>query len=175
MDFTKLRPLREIVLVRREGKKQIDDGIAIPEIWQQFGWRATVVSVGKEAENCKPGDEILFLKEHTVLPFKEREMAMTHDEYIFAKLVVDQFVERIIPQNRFAIIAEDAPNDDHGGVYLVNAKQNTKTGTVIRASEKCFDLKEGMRIMYDNPIAACTEDGKMYKIVDEKDVLCAQT
>jgi len=172
MGYCKFKPLREIVLVKRYPKKADDGGIIIPELWQQFGWRATVVAVGDKAFPFGAGDEILFLKEYTVLPFGDRTMATTHAEHILAKIVAENFVERIMPENRFAIIKEDPTVVPDEGVVLTNVTNQIKSGTVLRAAGKCYDLRAGLAVMYEKSVASCVEDGKHYKIVDEGDVLC---
>ncbi len=175
MDFTKFKPLREIILVKRDPKKSEDGGILIPESWQQYGWRATIVAVGEGAEHYKPGEQIMFLKEYTVLPFPERDMATTHADHILAKIVVENFVERLIPQNKFVLLVENPPNQSKRGVVIPNQTQNIKSGWVIRVSDKCLDLQAGMTVLYEKSVVSCTEDGKFLKMVDEGDVLCVQS
>jgi len=174
MDFTKFKPLREIVLVRREEKKKVDGGIIVPEAWQQYGWRATVIAIGKDVSNCLLGDDILFLKEFTVLPFPEREMATTHADHILARIEVADLVEQIIPQNKFILVSENPPAKDGEGIVLVNPRQNTKSGVVYRVSKECLDVAAGQHILFDKSVAACVEDGKKYLVLDEADVLCVQ-
>ncbi len=171
MDFSKFKPLRGTVLVRRDAKKSIDGNIVLPELWQQYGWRASVVAVGAEVANCKPGDEILFLKEYTVLPFPERDMAITECKHILGRIVAENFVERIILQEKFIMVVEDKPKVKPDGIVLVNPREPAKSGFVYKVAAECLDIKAGDRIFYDKSVAVCVEDGRNYKIVAEPDVL----
>ncbi len=79
-----LRPLRGLVLIERDEPEFMYGQIIIPENCREYSWRATVVNVGEGVKSLKKGDEILFLKEFTVLPFKERYMALTNADNIVA-------------------------------------------------------------------------------------------
>lgn len=174
MDFSKFRPLRKKILVRRDAKKSVDGGIIIPESWQQYGWRATVVAVGNEVKNCKPGDTILFLKEYTVLPFPEREMAITESEHIMARIEADAAnVERIRPQNKFALVMERKPKMSGSDIVVIpNKQENEKSGLVMAVGPECEYLKPYCQIVYSKRVAGAVEEDAPMDVVEESDVLC---
>ncbi|MFA5385363.1 MAG: hypothetical protein WC364_12015, partial [Eubacteriales bacterium] len=105
MEISKsFRPLRGLVLIRRDKPEEEIGGIIIPKLYQQYGWCAEVVSTGDNVKNYKKGDRIMFRKEHCVLPFSDRNMAITADDKILARLVVDGNVEQIIPQGNHVLV-----------------------------------------------------------------------
>jgi len=62
VNATNFRPLRGLVLVRRDKPESENGGIIIPENVQTYGWRATVLRAGPEATSYIEGENILFLK-----------------------------------------------------------------------------------------------------------------
>lgn len=170
------KPLRSLVLVRRDEPEAVKDGIIIPDNVKTFGWRATVVRVGPDAVNYTKGDIILFLKECTILPFKDRTLALTDAKHILAKLQVERNVECIVPQNKFVLVEPYPLPAKVAGLYLSDkAKTPPKTGYVIRVGTDCREVKRGHSIWFDADVGVnCVEDGDPYKLIDESNILVMQ-
>jgi co-chaperonin GroES (HSP10) len=173
------KPLRGLVLIDREMPDEIQGGIVIPETSRWYGWRAKVVSVGDEVTNVKTGDQILFIKEFTRLPFKEeRNMALTNAENIAATIVVEDDVEKIIPANDYVMIEPEATMDNDGVVLVQKYdKAGSVAGIIFRASEDCEEIDTfiGRRCWYPPTKAIqCVEDDKQYILIQEGEILCVE-
>jgi co-chaperonin GroES (HSP10) len=176
IDETNFRPLRALVLVRRDDPETVKDGIIIPDNVKEFGWRATVIRSGPDATTYLPGEVILFLKEYTVLPFKDRTLALTDAKHILAKLQVDRNVECIIPQNKFVLIEPHPLPAKTFGLYLSDkAKSPPITGHVIRVGPDCHEVKRYYNVWFDAGVGVtCNEDGVSYKLLSEDNILAMQ-
>lgn len=177
VDETNLQPLRALVLVRRDDPETVKDGIIIPDNVKEFGWRATVIRSGPEAfDDYIKNDIILFLKEYTVLPFKDRTLALTDAKHILAKLQVDRNVECIIPQNKFVLVEPHPLPAKVAGLYLSDkAKPPPKTGHVIRVGSDCREVKKYYNVWFDAGVGVnCVEDGVSYKLLEEDNILAMQ-
>lgn len=173
------KPLHGNVLIKRDEAENEKDSIIIPESWQVRGWRGTIVRIGDEVKGFIPGDIILFSKEHTVLPFKEREYAVTEYKTIPAKLRVDGNVERIYPTVKFVLIKVNIETKSWGHwicdkkIQLIkNRKERICQGVIIRTNE-FSNLSNGCHVLFsiDNAIL-CSEDGSSYYLGEESNVLC---
>lgn len=172
-NLKQFNPKRGMLLVRRDPKAEEKGGIIIPEAYRLHGWRATVVKAGTDSGTIREGDAILFLKEYTVLPFPEREMAITSAEHVLAKIMLDGLVERLCPLNRFVMVREHQENE---GVIKIARKPNAiRSGEVVRVAPGCKDVSTGLVVMYEKTTAACVEEGLDFKMVAEEDVVCVQT
>ena len=170
-------PLAKHVLIKREDANSEKGGIIIPEVYRLRGSRAEVVRIGKGVENVTNGDQILYWKEYTVLPFKEREMAITEDGYILAKIELDIAagnVERIIPLNSWVMIRMDRPSGQQDGIYLTDkTESNASWGTVVRIGDDCIAVKPDRRVYFEtNNGLVCVENDTKCRLVKEKDILC---
>jgi co-chaperonin GroES (HSP10) len=175
-DATTFKPLRALVLVRREEPETIKDGIIVPDSVKTFGWRATVLRSGPDATTYQSGEVILFLKEYTVLPFKDRTLALTDAKHILAKIELRRVVERIVPQNKFVLIEPYPLPAKVAGLYLPDkSKLPPKTGYVIRVGPECCEIKPNRSVWFDAGVGAtCNEDGVTYKLLDESNILAMQ-
>jgi co-chaperonin GroES (HSP10) len=177
IDETNFRPLRALVLVRRDEPESEKGGIIIPENVKTYGWRATVLRSGPDATNYNKDDVILFLKEYTILPFKDRTLALTDAKHILAKLGVnDKNVECIIPQNKFVLIESHPLPAKVAGLYLSDkSKLPPKTGYVVRVGPDCREVKRYYNVWFDAGVGVnCVEDGVTYKLLDESNILAMQ-
>ena len=170
------RPLRGHVLIRRDDPDAEKGGIIIPELWRLRGCRARVVEVGEGVEGVKPGDAILFQKEYTVLPFKEREMAITESGYILARLELDGNVERIMPLDKWVLMKEQYQSGEIGGIVISDKTSNdTAWGTVIRIGCKCLDIKPQMFVYFETQKnLVCVENDAYCRLIKEEDILCCK-
>ena len=168
------KPLRGLLLVKRDKPDEEIGGIIIPENCKEYGWRATVVRPGPAATSYKAGDVILFQKEYTVLPFKDRTYAVTDSEHVIAKLVVGDGVERIHPVNRHVMIRSSECEDDAGTVINPNAKNHeaVSTGCVVKAAIDCLDVGGDSFVMIPNgPGLLCIEDDDLFLIIHEDEII----
>jgi len=167
------KPLRALILVRRDAPEDEAGGIIIPDSVQAYGWRATVIRSGPKASSYQEGDVILFQKEFTVLPFKDRTLALTEAEHVLAKLKVIGNVECIIPQNKFVLVDPSLVPAKVGGLFLADkSKAPSKTGCVKMAGPDCREVKIGMDIWFEGNVGVnCVEDGEGYKLIDESNIL----
>jgi co-chaperonin GroES (HSP10) len=167
------KPLRALVLVRRDEPESDADGIIIPDNVKTYGWRATVVRSGPDAASYAEGDAILFLKEYTVLPFKDRGLALTDAKHILAKLQVKRRAELIIPQNRFVLIEPyDLPAEIEGVYIPQKHGRRQRTGQVMRVGSDCREVKPSYDVWFESERGVnCVEDGFDYKLIDEADIL----
>jgi co-chaperonin GroES (HSP10) len=171
----KFRPLRGLMLVRREAPEAERGGIIVPETWRQYGWRATVLRCGPKAEGYEPGDEILFLKDKTVLPFRDRSLAVTDSKSVIAKLVLHGCVECIIPRNEYVMV-HLRPAKDSDGVALIERHNEPVTdGIVYRIAQDCLDVRQFARVWYPPKNAIkCCESGESYTLIKERDILACE-
>jgi len=178
MDESKFRPLRALVLVRRETPTAKKGGIIIPENVRTYGWRATVIRGGPLASDYKEGDEILFQKEFTVLPFKDRTLALTDAKHILAKLVVDGEIEAIMPCARFVIVKPDTVLWRADEIKLsVKTSKPVKSGLVLRWGPKCYykNMECSQKVWYNDVTGVdCVENDVCYKILDEDGILAIE-
>lgn len=173
------KPLRGLVLIDREMPDEIQGGIVIPESVRQYGWRAKVVGVGDDVTNVKTGDQILFIKEFTRLPFKEeRNMALTNAENIAATIVVEDDIEKILPANDYVMIEPEATMDSDGVVLVQkHDREGSVVGMIFRASDDCEEIDTfiGSRCWYPPTKAIkCVEDDKRYVLIQEGEILCVE-
>ena len=176
IDETNLKPLRALVLVRRDDPETVKDGIIIPETVKEFGWRATIIRSGPDAQAYKEDEAILFLKEFTVLPFKDRTLALTDAKHILAKLEKHNEVEWIVPQNEFVLVEPYPLPAKIFGLYVSDkSKPPPKTGHVIRVGPDCREVKRYCNVWFDAGFGVnCVEDGVSYKLLDENNILAMQ-
>jgi len=176
VNASNFKPLRALVLVRRDDPETVKDGIIIPDNVKEFGWRATVIRPGPDATTYQPGEVILFLKEYTVLPFKDRTLALTDAKHILAKLQVDRNVECIIPQNKFVLIEPYPLPAKVAGLYVSDkSKPPPKTGYVVRVGGDCREVKKYCSVWFDAGVGVnCVEDGVSYKLLSEDNILAMQ-
>jgi len=174
-------PLRGLVLIDREMPAEILGGIYIPEDCRQYGWRAKVVSVGENVTNVKTGDQILFLKEFTRLPFtEERNMALTNAENIAATIIVEDDTERIIPANNYVMIEPEHETSEEGEIIPVKKFDDveSKWGVITKCGSDCEEIDTfiGHRCCYPSAkVINCIEDDKRCVLVEEGDILCAES
>lgn len=174
------KPLRGLVLIDREMPDEIQGGIVFPETSRWYGWRAKVVSVGETVTNVKTGDQILFIKEFTRLPFKEeRNMALTNAKNIAALIVVEDDVELIMPANDYVMIKPDADKTEEGDIIPVRKfeGQESRSGVIIKAAGDCekIDTFIGQRCWYPATTAIhCVEDDESYILIQEQEILCVE-
>ncbi len=176
VDETNFKPLRALVLVRRDAPEEVKDGIIIPDNVKEFGWRAMVLRSGPDATGYEKGAVILFLKEYTVLPFKDRTLALTDARHILAKLQVDRNVECIIPQNKFVLIEPYPLPAKVSGLYVSDkSKLPPKTGNIVRVGPNCHEAKRYYNVWFDAGVGVnCVEDGVTYKLLSEDNILAMQ-
>jgi co-chaperonin GroES (HSP10) len=173
------KPLRGLVLIDREMHDEIQGGIIIPETSRWYGWRAKVVSVGDDVTNVKTGDQILFIKEFTRLPFKEdRNMALTNAENIAATIVVEDDVEKIVPTNDYVMIKPEGETVKDGVVLVKKFEgQESRTGIIFKSGDDCKEAGTFIdkRCWYP-PLKAikCVEDDKHYVLIQEQEILCVE-
>jgi len=176
VDETNFKPLRALVLVRRDDPETVKDGIIIPDNVKEFGWRATVIRSGPDALTYQSGEVILFLKEYTILLFKDRTLALTDAKHILAKLKLDRNVECIIPQNKFVLIEPHPLPAKVAGLYHSDkSKPPPKMGYVTRIGPEVKDVKLYYNVWFDAGVGVnCVEDGVSYKLIDEDNILAMQ-
>jgi co-chaperonin GroES (HSP10) len=176
VDETNFFPLRSLILVRRDDPETFKDGIIIPDNVKEYGWRATVIRSGPDATKYVKGDTILFLKEFTVLPFKDRTLAITDAKHILAKLEVVKNVELIVPQNRFVLIKPDVVSKKIDAIYLSDkSKLPPKTGCIVRCSAECRETKAGFFVWFEPNFGVnCVENGVLHKLLDEDNILAME-
>ena len=82
----KLKPLQTRVLViPAESEKKTDAGILIPEIAQRQSQEGKALAVGKDVQEVKEGDEIIFSKYGTTeVKMEQEELLMVKEEDILA-------------------------------------------------------------------------------------------
>ena len=176
MDESKFKPLRALVLVRRDTPTAEKGGIIIPENVRTYGWRATVIRGGPDASEYKEGDEILFQKEFTVLPFADRTLALTDAKHILSKLVVEGDAEAIRPCNRFVMILPVPILREEGEIALTDRyNQPVKTGEIFRWGKKCMDIRCGAFAWFDVGFGVdCVENDVFYKLIDEGNIVAVE-
>jgi co-chaperonin GroES (HSP10) len=169
----RFRPLGKRLLICRETPELKKGYIFLAPSWVTFGWRAKVVAVGTAAEGFQPEDNILFLKDATVLPFEDRAMAVTESDKVLAKIVVDNNVEWIIPQNEYVMLKLDE-QDDNKNMVTSSYVPPKNSGTVVKVGGNCRDIKPDMHVWFKGKCVDCIEDGKQYKLVEEQSVICCE-
>jgi len=176
MDESKFRPLRALILVRRDTPTTEKGGIIIPENVQTYGWRATVIRGGPDASEYKKGDNILFQKEFTVLPFKDRTLALTEAKHILARLVVEKDIETIRPCNRFVMVEPDSAIRKEGAIELSDkTNKPVKTGAIFRRGNDCTDMKCGSKVWFEAGFGVdCMENDVHYKLIDEDNIMAVE-
>jgi co-chaperonin GroES (HSP10) len=168
------KPLRGLLLVKRDAPDEERGGIIIPENCKEYGWRATVVRAGPDAEGFSEGDAILFQKEYTILPFEDRTYALTDAKHVIAKLVVEGGIERIMPVNRFVMLEIAGPDDDLDDVVNPNAANHETIiiGNVVKASIDCLDVAGDLLVMLPAGIGIrCVEDDKEFILLAEDEII----
>ncbi|MFA5151111.1 MAG: co-chaperone GroES [Clostridia bacterium] len=170
-------PLAKHVLIKREDEIAEKGGIIIPEVYRERGSRAEVVEIGEGVKNIVKGDQILYWKEYTVLPFNERNMAITEDKYILATIVIDVVagnVERIIPMGAWVMIRMDRPSGRTGDIVLSDKTESGASwGTVVRTGVDCKMVKPEKRVYFEtNKGMICVENDTKCRLIEEKDILC---
>jgi co-chaperonin GroES (HSP10) len=167
-------PLRELILIRRERPDQSKGGIIIPEAVQTYGWRGDIVRTGDDVKEFSVGDTILFKKEHTVLPFDDRTLAITDAKCILGKIVCESSIERIYPCGNF-LMAKIAKEDKNNIIEIVGNSDTGKSicGTVYKIGVSVKSISCGNLIWFDARLAVtCVENDLEYIIIKEDDVLC---
>ena len=174
-----LRPLRGLVLIKRDEPESMYGNIIIPDNCRTYSWRAEVVNVGEGVKGFVKGDQILFLKEFTVLPFKERRIALTNADNIVAKIVVNSDnIEEIYPVNKNVMIKPDQAEKTDGVMIVSKSdRDNSKSGKIVDVGCDCSiaDTFIGHRVWYPADKAVkCVEDDKNFVIVEEGEILCVE-
>jgi len=177
MELTKnFKPLRGLVLIKRDKQEAEKGGIIIPEAYRQYGWCAEVVAVGEDVVNVKRGDRIMFKKEFCVLPFKDRLMGITDADKILAKLCVEVGIERIVPINHKVLILPESKLEPADEVVMPSKTSETAVGIVEFASADCKNISDGVRVWYPtDKTVNCIENDERYVIIDECDILIVET
>lgn len=172
------KPLRGLVLIDREMPPEQQGGIIIPETSRWYGWRASVCSIGAEVTCVKPGDQILFLKEFTRLPFKkERNMAITNAENIAATIIIEGDTERINPVNDYVLVKPEAVPSDTGVAIVRRWDQPSNSGLIVKAGGDCeiADTFIGKKCWFPtNKAIKCVEDDLPHILIQEGDLLCIE-
>lgn len=176
IDDSNFQPLHALILVRRESPESERGGIIIPDNVKTYGWRAAVIRSGPEVTDYTEGEDIFFQKEFTVLPFKDRTLALTDAKHVLAKLVVAENAEVIVPQNKFVLIEPFGEYDKPAVIFTPDkAKKSPRCGRVIRKSIECLDVKVDCVVWFDSDTGVnCVEDGMEYKLIDESDILAME-
>lgn len=171
------KPLRALVLVEREVPPAEKNGIIIPSLYQQYGWRARVIRPGPEASAYKTDDVIFFLKDSTVLPFKDKRLALTDGKHILAKLTAEGDAEIIVPQNNFVLIESHPERIMKGGIYFPDqAKKPVQSGWVIRFGPDCQEVKRMRTAWFEKDKGVnCVERGIPHKLIAEEDIMAIQS
>lgn len=168
-------PLRGLLFVRREQPAAEKGGIIVPESWRQYGWRATVLRAGPAADGYLPDETIWFLKDATVLPFPDRDLALTESKDVLAKLRIMCMVEVISPQNDFVMIREESSPDAPGIVLTDKRLPEACTGRVFRTGPDCLDVSMGDRVWFSAKMRnKCREAGDPYVLVREREILIVE-
>ena len=168
------RPLGKLLFIRREKPETKRGGIFLPPAYTTFGWRATVISRGNDSNGFGPGDDILFLKDATVLPFDDRTLALTESNLVLAKIEVRDFVELIIPQNNYALV-EHGKTEDKDGEVVNSYQAPSRSGLVWRSGPGCHNVRAAMQVWWEGDGIDCVEDGHSLKIINESNILCVQS
>jgi len=173
---TNFKPLRALILVRRDDPETEAGGIIIPDNVKTYGWRATVLRVGPDADGYEVGDAILFQKEFTVLPCRDRTLALTDAKHVLAKLSVVDKIERIKPQNKFVLVFPCQVESSANGIFFPDkSKPPPDTGDVVEASGCCHEVVAGMKVWFEHGVGVnCVENGEGYKLIDESNILAMQ-
>ena len=176
IDETNFKPLRALILIRRDNPDDESDGILIPKNVQTYGWRAIVLRTGPEAQKYRLNDAILFQKEFTMLPFRNRDLALTEANHVLAKLDVVENVERIIPHNKFVLIRPQSVETKSHGIFLIDKSvPPPMIGIAIRVGGDCHEVKPEMKVWFEQNVGVnCVEDGENYKLIDESNILAMQ-
>jgi len=172
------RPLRGIVLIKRDTPEAVKDGIIIPEAWREYGWCGEVLAVGEDVDNVAIGDRVMFQKEYCVLPFKEREMGLSDAGKLLAKLKVIGNVEVIMPLNGFVVIEPDPVKRDEGPIRLIDRKRLKSSSGRVEALvfKKENDIRVGDRVWFEAHKAfVCVEDDKDKVLVDIAHIICKES
>jgi co-chaperonin GroES (HSP10) len=162
------------VLILRDEQTKKSGGIWIPEEYQEFGWFGTVLQVGQKVENVAKDDRIMFLKDYTFLPFKERRLAITDCNKIAATLTDKGEYEGINVLNDNLLIAPECGSKVVNGVALPwDRDTGAHGGLVVGAGSECVDVGVGARVFYNHNIALkCSENGDLRHIITEEQILC---
>ena len=162
-------------LVRRDEPESESGGIIIPDNVKTYGWNATVLQVGNRVNSgLQTGDRILFLKEYTVLPFKDRSLAVTDGKKILARIVEGDTYEEIYPLHSFILISPSFDIYEKGGIRLSDKSvEHADNGTIIRVGCDCKVAKERLTAYYKTALAVkCVENDDLYHLIDESELLC---
>ena len=166
-----LKPLRGLVLITRENPEEFIGRIVVPEAYRKYSWRAKIESCGDDVVGLTVGDEILYLRDKTVLPFKERHLALTNSRDVIAKIGVERDCEIILPLNDFVLIRLDENKQDGFKLFEKHTEHTVVSGTVLRVGSGCTDVKPQMRVWFKTAkFLKCREDSEELFLIRENEI-----
>lgn len=81
----KIKPYRDIVLIKAvKPKDRTDSGLYLSETWKTLPLEGTVISVGENVKQVKPGDSVLFMRYASVI--LDNDERLVKERHIFAGL-----------------------------------------------------------------------------------------
>ena len=165
VDGYNFTPTGKRVLVKRDDAENEKGGILTPKLYQVRGWFGTIVDCGSYWYQGR----ILFLKDGTILPFKDRSYALTDIKSILAEVIVENNIEKIFPIWPFVMIRPDPKAEKIEDIHLPDkSKVFGNRGKVYRVND-LTDYKSG--VFYHNIIVECMENNQTFHIVNRDDIL----
>lgn len=169
------KPLRGLVLLKRDTPESESGGIIIPENCQSYGWCAEVLEIGDGVENVKPGDRVMFQKEYCVLPFTDRTLGISDADKLLARLVVQGNIERVRPLNSLALVTPDKDNQLSDGITAAGTYKEVISGNVKITGLDCREVAYGFQVWYPQKKRfVCVENDIQLDLVNESEILCCE-
>jgi len=171
----KFKPIGRFVLVKRDQIEKMVDGIIIPEKFGKRGNAGEVLKIGQDVGSVQKGDRIFFLKQYTVLPFRDRDAAVTEDFGIIARLIAGKTGdEMIMPVNSFVLVEPEPDTKEKDGIVLPDGHEvRSERGRAVICGDLCEVVKPDMTVFYRYASTIeCVERDKVMHLVNESDILC---
>jgi co-chaperonin GroES (HSP10) len=172
MDISKdnIEPLAGRVMVEMDAPEDKIGGIIIPEKYKVHGWNGKVLKVGDGVDCVAVGDEIMVMKSYTMMMNPKEHTAITHSEFIMAKIVLENEKYIIYPLNRFLLVRPDESKKMVGDIELPTAKP-ARSGIVVRKADAVEEAKQGDRVYFPLKTAIiCQESGEVFNLIYETDI-----
>lgn len=175
LDIGKFTVIGKHVLLKRDAPDDKRGGIFIPDQYKLHGNSATILQVGQRVENIAVGDRMFYLREYTILPFRDRSLAMTDCDKIPARLWVNSSsAEEVHPLGKYILIEPFPQVVKKDAIYLPDQSiKRASGGYVARVGPDCECAVKGNTAYYNTHKAIiCAEDDVMYHLVSEDEIDC---
>jgi len=156
VDHDGLQPIGHWLTIKREPAREKYGVIEVPDVYRLHEIIADIQRVGEKVKSnhLKPGAKIIYRSAETILPFRDRLIAMTLDWSILACLRGKHGREKVMPVNGYVLVEPEPMIEEIGGILLPDkSKKERVLGTVVRASDEADKIVAGDQIVYEPSLA----------------------